>query len=90
MAAIRQVSPLMPLAPTVRYGDQVMVESGAIIEMLLDHQVYVQRGALLVQWDVLESCVDVAEAEQAFDRYVRRLRELARDPRVVALLTWAI
>ncbi|MGH8186723.1 MAG: glutathione S-transferase family protein [Steroidobacteraceae bacterium] len=36
MQTIRQVSPLMPVAPTVRYGDQVMVESGAIIELLLD------------------------------------------------------
>jgi glutathione S-transferase len=35
MQTIRQVSPLMPVAPTVRYGDQVMVESGAIIELLL-------------------------------------------------------
>lgn len=35
MQTIRTVSPLMPVAPTVRYGDQVMVESGAIIELLL-------------------------------------------------------
>lgn len=36
MAAIRAINPGMPVAPTVRYGDQVMVESGAIIELLLD------------------------------------------------------
>jgi glutathione S-transferase len=35
MQTIRGVSPLMPVAPTVRYGDQVMVESAAIIELLL-------------------------------------------------------
>lgn len=35
MATIREVSPLMPVAPTVRYNDQVMVESGAIIELIL-------------------------------------------------------
>ena len=35
MQAIREISPLMPVAPTVRYGDQVVVESGAIIQMLL-------------------------------------------------------
>ncbi|MGH8178537.1 MAG: glutathione S-transferase family protein [Steroidobacter sp.] len=35
MQTIREVSPLMPVAPTVRYGDQVMVESGAIIQLLL-------------------------------------------------------
>lgn len=35
MQAIREINPLMPVAPTVRYGDQVVVESGAIIEMLL-------------------------------------------------------
>jgi glutathione S-transferase len=35
MKTIRDVSPLMPVAPTVRIGDQVMVESGAIIELIL-------------------------------------------------------
>jgi len=35
MQTIRSVSPLMPVAPTVRYGDQIMVESGAIIELIL-------------------------------------------------------
>jgi glutathione S-transferase len=35
MQTIREVSPLMPVAPTVRYGDQVIVESAGIIEMLL-------------------------------------------------------
>jgi glutathione S-transferase len=35
MKTIREVSPLMPVAPTVRIGDQVMVESGAIIELIL-------------------------------------------------------
>jgi glutathione S-transferase len=35
MQTIRSVNPSMPVAPTVKYGDQIMVESGAIIEMLL-------------------------------------------------------
>jgi glutathione S-transferase len=35
MQTIRGVSPLMPVAPTVRYGDQILVESGAIMELLL-------------------------------------------------------
>jgi glutathione S-transferase len=35
MQSIREINPLMPVAPTVRYGDQVMVESGAIIELIL-------------------------------------------------------
>ena len=35
MAAIRALSPVVPMAPTVRYGDQILVESGAIIEMVL-------------------------------------------------------
>jgi glutathione S-transferase len=35
MAAIRAINPSMPVAPTVTYGDQVLVESGAIIEMIL-------------------------------------------------------
>ena len=35
MAMIRAFSPIVPMAPTVRYGDQVLVESGAIIELIL-------------------------------------------------------
>jgi glutathione S-transferase len=35
MKTIYDVSPLMPVAPTVRIGGQVMVESGAIIELIL-------------------------------------------------------
>jgi glutathione S-transferase len=35
MKTIHEVSPLMPVAPTVRIGGQVMVESGAIIELIL-------------------------------------------------------
>lgn len=35
MAAIRAVNPQMPVAPTVTYDGQVLVESGAIIEMIL-------------------------------------------------------
>ena len=36
MAAIRALSPVVPQAPTVRYGDQILVESGAIIELILN------------------------------------------------------
>ena len=32
MASIKAINPGMPVAPTVKYGDQVIVESGAIIE----------------------------------------------------------
>jgi glutathione S-transferase len=35
MNTIRGLSPLMPVAPTVRIYDQVMVESGAIMELIL-------------------------------------------------------
>lgn len=35
MAKIKAINPDMPMAPTVTVGDQVMVESGAIIELLL-------------------------------------------------------
>ena len=35
MAAIRALGHGMPVAPTVKYGDQIIVESGAIIEMIL-------------------------------------------------------
>lgn len=36
MAMIRAFSPIVPMAPTVTYGDQVLVESGAIIELILN------------------------------------------------------
>lgn len=35
MAKIRAISPIVPMAPTVTIGDQVLVESGAIIELIL-------------------------------------------------------
>lgn len=35
MAAIRAINPIVPMAPTVQYGDQVLVESGAIIDLIL-------------------------------------------------------
>ncbi|MEM1245281.1 MAG: glutathione S-transferase family protein [Acidobacteriota bacterium] len=36
MAKIREVNPDVPMAPTVILGDQVLVESGAIIEVILN------------------------------------------------------
>ena len=36
LARIREVNPEMPVAPTVVYGDQILVESGAIIDVILD------------------------------------------------------
>jgi glutathione S-transferase len=35
---IRAVCPLMPVAPVVKYDDQVIVESGAILELILARQ----------------------------------------------------
>lgn len=36
LALIRQVNPAMPVAPTVVYGDEILVESGAIIDVILN------------------------------------------------------
>jgi glutathione S-transferase len=36
MATIRALNPIVPMAPTVKYGDQILVESGAIIETILE------------------------------------------------------
>jgi glutathione S-transferase len=36
LAEIRRVNPAMPVAPTVNYGDEILVESGAIIEVILN------------------------------------------------------
>lgn len=35
MAPIRAINPIVPMAPTVQYGDQILVESGAIIDLIL-------------------------------------------------------
>ncbi len=35
LAEIRKVNPKMPTAPTVLYGDEVLMESGAIIDVIL-------------------------------------------------------
>jgi glutathione S-transferase len=34
MALIRAINPSVPMAPTVQYGDQILVESGAIIDLI--------------------------------------------------------
>ncbi|MER5213144.1 SDR family NAD(P)-dependent oxidoreductase [Streptomyces sp. NPDC002838] len=44
----------------------------------LDHQVLEQHGALLLQWDVLESELPADEADRAFASYVARIRRLAQ------------
>lgn len=36
MAKIRALSPIVPMAPTVKYGDEILVESGAICELILN------------------------------------------------------
>jgi glutathione S-transferase len=36
MASIRAISPIVPMAPTVKYGNQIIVESGGIIELILN------------------------------------------------------
>ncbi|ODT86730.1 glutathione binding-like protein [Phenylobacterium sp. SCN 70-31] len=36
MDLIREFSPIVPMAPTVKYGDQILVESGAILELIVN------------------------------------------------------
>jgi glutathione S-transferase len=36
LADIRKINPAMPVAPTVIYGDEILVESGAIIDVILN------------------------------------------------------
>jgi glutathione S-transferase len=36
MDRIRAINPIVPMAPTVQYGDQVLIESGAIIDLILE------------------------------------------------------
>lgn len=36
LAQLREVNPAMPVAPTVFYGDQILVESGALMDIILN------------------------------------------------------
>ncbi|SEG86427.1 Acyl transferase domain-containing protein [Thermomonospora echinospora] len=47
----------------------------------LDHQVLVQRGELLVQWDAVAGLLPDTEVDEVFAAYADRLRRLATDPR---------
>ncbi|WP_433759611.1 condensation domain-containing protein [Nocardia sp. CA-135398] len=49
-------------------------------QVWLDHQAFVQAGALRVQWDVLETVLDPQAADTAFTAYVSWLRRLAGEP----------
>lgn len=49
-------------------------------QVWLDHQAFVQAGALQVQWDVLETVLDPQAADTAFEAYVTWLRRLAAEP----------
>ncbi|WP_221350522.1 type I polyketide synthase [Streptomyces beigongshangae] len=46
----------------------------------LDHQVIEQRGALLLQWDVLEDALPADGVDAAFAAYTERVRRLADAP----------
>ncbi|MEU6038475.1 SDR family NAD(P)-dependent oxidoreductase [Actinomadura sp. NPDC047616] len=46
----------------------------------LDHQVLVQRGELLLQWDFVEGVLPADEVDRVFAGYVARVRRLATDP----------
>ena len=35
MALIKAINPDVPMAPTVQYGDQILVESGAIMDLIV-------------------------------------------------------
>ncbi|KOX17313.1 type I polyketide synthase [Nocardiopsis sp. NRRL B-16309] len=46
-------------------------------QTVLDHQVLVQRGELLLQWDALEPALPAEEVDRAFADHVARVRRLA-------------
>ncbi|WP_067973182.1 type I polyketide synthase [Nocardiopsis trehalosi] len=49
-------------------------------QTLLDAQVLVQRGELLLQWDARHPDLDPARVDRAFAAYAGRVRDLAADP----------
>jgi len=66
MKAIHDVSPLMPVAPTVRIGDQVMVESGAIIELILAREGHGRLEPALAHATIRTICNGCTFAEGSF------------------------
>ncbi|TDC56004.1 SDR family NAD(P)-dependent oxidoreductase [Actinomadura sp. KC345] len=49
-------------------------------QVWLDHQVLVQRGELLLQWDAVDGLLPADEVDRAFTAYAVRVRTLATDP----------
>ncbi|MEC3915596.1 polyketide synthase [Nocardia sp. CDC160] len=68
-------------------GDSDLEWAGRIVhgvsqtpQVWLDHQAFVQAGALQLQWDVLETVLDADSADTAFGAYLGWLRRLVDDP----------
>jgi amino acid adenylation domain-containing protein len=49
-------------------------------QVWLDHQVSEHKGVLFFNWDFVEELFPAGMMDEMFDAYLRRLRQLARDP----------
>ncbi|MHA6628752.1 type I polyketide synthase [Pseudonocardia sichuanensis] len=63
--------------PDLEWAGRVVHGVSQTPQVWLDHQVYVQGGALQLQWDVLETAIAPEAADEAFAAYVNWLRRLA-------------
>lgn len=87
MAAIRAVNPLFPVAPTVTVNGEVLVESGAILELLIDRYAAGQLKPAVasaaypayLQWlHFAESSFASRTVAEAVSKRIRRAADLPR------------
>ncbi|MEU2178236.1 acyltransferase domain-containing protein [Nocardia sp. NPDC019219] len=67
-------------APDLEWAGRIAHGVSQTPQVWLDHQAFVHAGGVQLQWDVLETVLDPADADTAFASYVAWLRRLAGDP----------
>lgn len=68
-------------APDLEWAGRIAHGVSQTPQVWLDHQAFVHAGGVQLQWDVLETVLDPADADTAFASYVEWLRRLAGDPK---------
>ncbi|MEU4341002.1 condensation domain-containing protein [Nocardia sp. NPDC023852] len=66
--------------PDLEWAGRIVHGVSQTPQLWLDHQAFMQAGALQLQWDVLETVLDPDGADTAFAAYVAWLRQLVHDP----------
>ncbi|NKY33161.1 type I polyketide synthase [Nocardia speluncae] len=74
------VAELVGGEPDLEWAGRIVHGVSQTPQVWLDHQVFVQAGALQLQWDVLETVLDPAAADTAFGTYVDWVGRLSAGP----------